>query len=98
MDSPITKKKSFLVYYRHKYILVTTENIAFFYVKYDSITIMTLDKREYLINYSLEHIEQLLPGNQFYRLNRQFLINCAAIKEIEHYFARKLLVISTIAF
>jgi DNA-binding LytR/AlgR family response regulator len=33
-----------------------------------------------------------LPEKQFFRLNRQYLINFHAVKEVEHYFARKLLV------
>ena len=54
--------------------------------------IMCFDKQEYFVNYSLEQIQNLLPKNQFYRLNRQYLINFAAVKDVEYYFARKLLV------
>ena len=54
--------------------------------------IMTFDKEEYFVNYSLEQIQNLLPEKQFFRLNRQYLINFNAVKEVEHYFARKLLV------
>jgi DNA-binding LytR/AlgR family response regulator len=85
-------KKSFLVFKRNKYVNVLTENIAFFYVKYESPVIMCFDKEEYFVNYSLEQIEQLMPEKQFFRLNRQYLINFNAVKEVEHYFARKLLV------
>ena len=73
-----------------------TENIAFFYIKYESPVIMSFDKQEYFVNYSLEQIQNLLPPKQFYRLNRQYLINFNAVKEVEHYFARKLLVNSVI--
>lgn len=85
-------KKSFLVFKHNKYFTVPTENIALFYVKYESSMIMCLDRQEYLVNHSLEHIQNLLPDNQFFRLNRQYLINFKAVKEVEHYFARKLLV------
>jgi two-component system response regulator LytT len=87
-----TGKKSFLVFKSNKYINVLTENIAFFYVKYESPVIMCFNKEEYFVNYSLEQIQQLLPEKQFFRLNRQYLINFNAVKEVEHYFARKLLV------
>ncbi len=87
-----TGKKSFLVFRNNKYINVPTENIAFFYIKHDSPVIMCFDKQEYFVNYSLEQIQSLLPEKQFYRLNRQCLINFNAVKEVEHYFARKLLV------
>jgi DNA-binding LytR/AlgR family response regulator len=85
-------KKSFLVFKSNKYINVLTENIAFFYLKYESPVIMCFNKEEYFVNYSLEQIQQLLPEKQFFRLNRQYLINFNAVKEVEHYFARKLLV------
>ena len=85
-------KKSFLVFKNNKYINVPTENIAFFYIKYESPMIMCFDRQEYFVNYSLEQIQNLLPAKQFYRLNRQYLVNFYAVKEVEHYFARKLLV------
>ena len=85
-------KQSFLVFKNHKYLTVPTKNIAFFYVKYESSTMMCFDGREYAVNHSLEQIQQLLAPEQFFRLNRQYLINFHAIKEVELYFARKLLV------
>lgn len=85
-------KKNFLVFKNHKYINIPTENIACFYIKYGLSFIICFDKQEYIVNYSLEQIQSLLPDKQFYRLNRQYLINFKAVKEVEHYFARKLLV------
>lgn len=90
--APPAGKKSFLVFKNNKYINVLTENIAFFYVNYESSVIMCFDKQEYFVNSSLEQIQSLLTENQFFRLNRQYLVNFNAIKEVEHYFARKLLV------
>jgi len=57
---------------------------------------MCFDKQEYFVNYSLDQVQNLLSEKQFFRLNRQYLINFNAIKEVEHYFARKLLVNSVI--
>ena len=91
-----TGKKSFLVFKSNKYFNVPTENIAFFYIKYESAMIMCFDRQEYFVNYSLEQIQNLLPEKQFYRLNRQYLINFNAVREVEHYFARKLLVTAAI--
>jgi hypothetical protein len=39
-----TGKQSFLVFKNHKYVNVLTENIAFFFIKYDSAMIMCFDK------------------------------------------------------
>src|SRR5215470_17946318 len=91
-------KKSFLVFNRNKYHVVSTESIAFFYVKFESTVIATFNKQEFTVNYSLDQIQELLSGEQFYRLNRQYLVNFSAVKEVEHYFARKLLVSLIIPF
>ena len=91
-------KKSFLVFNRNKYITVPTDSIAFFYIRFESTVIVTFDRQEYSISYSLEEVQNLLSEQQFYRLNRQYLLNFNAIKEVEHYFARKLLVVPTISF
>ena len=89
-------KKSFLVFKQNKYITVPTENIAFFYIKYESPVITCFDQQEYFVNYSLDQIQNLLGQKKFFRLNRQYLINFNAVKEVEHYFARKLLVNLTV--
>lgn len=85
-------KKSFLVFKNNKYINVLTDNIALFYIRYESSVIMCFDKQEYFVNHSLEQIQNSLSEKQFFRLNRQYLVNFNAIKEVEHYLARKLLV------
>ena len=84
-------KRSFLVFKHNKYITIPTDKIAFFYLKFESSIIVCFDGREYSVTYSLEQIQNLLTDKQFFRLNRQYLINFHAIKDVEHYFARKLL-------
>lgn len=85
-------KKSFLVFKNNKYMNVLTKNIALFYVSYESSVIMCFDRQEYFVNHSLEQIQNSLSEKEFFRLNRQYLINFNAVKEVEYYFARKLLV------
>src|ERR1700733_1885644 len=85
-------KKSFLVFKNNKYINVPTKSIAFFYVKAELAKIVCFDKQEHFVNYSLDQIQSTLSEKQFFRLNRQYLINFDVVKEVEHYFARKLLV------
>ena len=85
-------KRNFLVFRDNKYINVATEKIAFFYVRYESSAIMSFDRQEYFVQHSLDQIQNLVPERQFFRLSRQYLINFDAVKEVEHYFARKLLV------
>ena len=90
-------KTSFLVFKQNRYITVPTDKIAFFYVKYESSVIVCFDRQEYFVDHSLEQIQSLVTDKRFFRVNRQYLINFHAIKEVEHYFARKLLVNLTVA-
>jgi two-component system response regulator LytT len=85
-------KKSFLVFKNNKYTTVQTDQIAFIYIRNESATIMTFQEQEYAIDQSLDQVQSLLSAKQFFRLNRQYLLNFSAIKEVEHYFARKLFV------
>jgi len=84
-------KSSFLVFKNNKYLTVQTEKIAYFFIKNETPTIMTFEKGEYQITQSLEEVSKLLSANQFFRINRQYLVNFSAIKEAEHYFSRKLI-------
>lgn len=89
-------KSSFLVFKNNKYQTVLTENIALFCIKNETPTIITFDKAEYQITQSLDEVHKLLSPTQFFRINRQYLINFSAIREAEHYFSRKLILKLTI--
>lgn len=91
MEQPVGKT-SFLVFKQNRYVTVATDTIAYFCIKNDMTHIVCLDQQEYTINQSLEQIYAVLSPVFFYRLNRQYIINFKAVKEIEHYFARKLYV------
>ncbi|MDN5284650.1 MAG: two component transcriptional regulator, LytTR family [Mucilaginibacter sp.] len=95
MGSP-EGKKSFLVNKLNKYLTIATDTIAFFYIRNETTTIVCFDQQEYSLTQSMDHVHSLLSPTQFFRLNRQYLINFAAVKEIERYFARKLFVKLTI--
>lgn len=89
-------KTSFLVFQNQKYATVQTADIAFFYVKNEGTWIMGFDKQKFAINQSLDQITGLVSSTQFFRVNRQYLINFKAIKEVEHHFLRKLLIKLTV--
>lgn len=85
-------KTSFLVFKHQKYTTVQTAQIAYFYIRNESTSIMCFDGQEFSLNQSLDQITASVSSKQFFRVNRQYLVNFSAIKEIEHYFLRKLYV------
>ncbi|SDP97957.1 two component transcriptional regulator, LytTR family [Mucilaginibacter sp. OK268] len=94
--APPAGKKSFLVFKHNKYTTVSTDSIAFFYIRNEATSIMCFDQQEYSLSQSLDQVISLLSPVQFFRLNRQYIVNFNAIKEVEHYFMRKLFVKLTI--
>lgn len=89
-------KTSFLVFMNQKYKTIHIDDIAFFYIRHDATWIMGFDKQQYPINQSLDQLTQAVSPGQFFRLNRQYLVNFKAVKEVEPYFMRKLYVRLTI--
>ena len=87
---PPTGKSSFLIFKDQKYKTVPVESIAFFFIRHDITWIMCFDKQQYSLNQSLDQITASVSPRQFFRVNRQYLINFDAIKEVEPYFLRKL--------
>jgi two-component system, LytTR family, response regulator LytT len=85
-------KKSFLVFQNNKYITIATDQIAFFYTRHETTHLVNFQKQTFTIPASLDQLQGQLSAAQFYRLNRQYIINFSAVKEVEHYYGRKLLV------
>lgn len=88
------KKQSILMAYRDKIIPISFQKISYFYSSQHT-TIIWFEGKEVGINYTLDELEKMVDTTLFYRANRQFIINRAFIREIEHYFARKLAVYLT---
>ncbi|WP_205499958.1 LytR/AlgR family response regulator transcription factor [Rufibacter psychrotolerans] len=96
-NRPAPKPTSVLVYQRDKIIPLPFDQIAVCYSQHLITHAVTFDQRRFTLNQSLEEMEALC-GNQFFRANRQFLVNRNAIKEAAQHLGRKLVVSLTIPF
>jgi DNA-binding LytR/AlgR family response regulator len=85
-------KRMFLVHYREKMIPIPVAQIACFSINSQSVLLHTLDNKQYPIPYTLDYLEAVIDPQLFYRANRQHLLAYHAVKEVEPYFDRKLLV------
>ncbi len=83
-------KKSFLIHYRDKLIPVESAKISWFYTANEIVYARTIDDKQYVMDFTMEQLEQQLEPNSFFRANRQFIINRKAIMEIEFYFNGRL--------
>lgn len=78
-------KKRFTVKIGHQIKMITTDEIECVYSENKGTYIHTLDNRDYLLDATLETIEQELDPKEFYRISRKFIIPVKAIKEIQVY-------------
>lgn len=92
LAKPKSYKSGFLVSYKDKMIPVSAEDIACFYYHNDLTFLVTLANQKYLLDLTMDEIEEKVDPSIFYRANRQFIVSYKSIKEVEHYFARKLVV------
>lgn len=74
-------KTRFLVRVGNKSIVINTAQIAAFYK--DEVTLLlTAEGKRYSVDYSLEELMTLLNPTDFFRTNRQCIVQAAFIKEI----------------
>ena len=75
-------KKRFAVNVGSKIISVETRSVAYFYSLEKSTFLCTNDNHQYPLDFSLEHLEQVLDPELFFRINRQVIIQYASIEKI----------------
>jgi DNA-binding LytR/AlgR family response regulator len=83
-------KKSFLVHYRDRLIPIETAKISWFYTANEIVYAHTIDARQFVIDFTMEQLEQQLDKSTFFRANRQFIVNRKEITEVEFYFNGRL--------
>jgi len=75
-------KKRFAVNIGSKIISVETRSVAYFYALEGNTFLCTRDNHHYPLDFSLEHLEQLLDPELFFRINRQVIIQYTSIEKI----------------
>ena len=84
-------RRSILVYYKEKIMPVAIADIALFHLRDEVVRLVTFGKQQYVVNKNLEELERL-AGRQFYRVNRQGLVNREAIRDVSQDGGRSLIV------
>lgn len=89
---PKTKER-FLIKIGEHYRSVQTLSIHCFFILERNTFIQTDTGKTYPIDYSLDKIEQLVDPGQFFRINRNFIVNFSAIQDILIYSPGRLKII-----
>jgi two-component system, LytTR family, response regulator LytT len=82
---------TFLIHYKNKLIPVADKDFAFFYIDNGLVHGCTHTNQVYPIGHTVEELEVKLNAKQFFKANRQYIVNRSAVKEIEFYFNGRLL-------
>ena len=90
-DDPKTYQQSFLTQSREKSIVKRVEEVALFAVEFDMVYLYTFDGKKFPLFKKLEYVESVCDPNQFFRINRQMLVNREAVISFEPYFNRKII-------
>lgn len=93
----LQKRSSVLVYQKEKIIPLPVSKIALCFVHNKITLLVCFDQQNFMVSQSLDELEEIC-GEDFYRANRQYLINRKAITEVSHYYGRKLLLKPSIVF
>ena len=85
-------KTRFLVRQGEQLLPLPTAEVAWFVSRHETTTLVTADGRRFVVDYTLEQLEQLLDPSGFFRLNRQLLAQASAVRRLHPHFGGKLLV------
>jgi DNA-binding LytR/AlgR family response regulator len=88
-------QESIIVHVGEKMIPITIDSISLFQLENEAITIYTINNKKYIIFKRMDDVQSMLDDRLFFRINRQTIINRHAVKEIEPYFNRKVIVHTT---
>ncbi len=73
------RDKRFLIKLGQQIRLVDIKDIAYAYTESKITFLVTFEGKRYPVDHSLEKLEELLPNQDFFRINRQFIIGLQSI-------------------
>lgn len=89
-------EETFLIHVRDKIIPLQRDRIAFCYTANERVTAYDYDGVAYPIDKTLEAMQAVLPEEEFFRANRQFIIARRAVREITVWFGSRLTLALTV--
>lgn len=78
-------KERFVVKIGEHIHTIATSETAYFFSQEKATYLQTIEKNRFIIDYTLEQVEQLINPEQFFRINRKYLVSLEAVKDIVTY-------------
>lgn len=61
---------------------ITSDEIALFYADGRDVYLVNNEARKFIVDYTVEQLEELVDPTLFFRINRSYLLNINAIQEV----------------
>lgn len=81
-NKKINYQERFIVRYAQKIKSIKTDDIAYFYIDIENVFLCTKGNNNYPIDYSLDKLGNIINPKDFFRVNRQFIINISSIENM----------------
>lgn len=75
-------KKRFLVSTGSKIKTIPVEDAAYFFAEGRYVTLYTKSGQKYIIDLTMDHLQETLDPEQFFRVNRQFIVSIDSIAQM----------------
>lgn len=91
IKSEAAKKSRFMVKSGQSIKVIQQEEIAYFLAEEGIVLLVNFEKNRFAVNYTLDQLEEQLNPKEFFRINRQMILNIKAVAKAEPYFKGRLL-------
>jgi two-component system response regulator LytT len=95
MKSP--ERRRFFILVGTKLLSIQTEEISHFYASDKIVFLVDLKGNKYIINYTLEYLDNILPKKDFFRINRKFIISYQTISRMSMYGMNRVKILPKVA-
>lgn len=88
---PNEYRKRFLVKNGQKLVSIAIDSIAYFYSDGRLNFFKTVDNKKYVVDYTMDELEDMLNPQDYFRVSRSFYVSVACISKIDDYFGNRLI-------
>jgi two-component system LytT family response regulator len=88
--TPASFRGRFMIKQGQRLFSVNVEDVAYFFTRNKMAFLRTRDNHEWLLDYTMDELNQMLDPRRFFRLNRQVLAELRAVDKVHLYFNGKL--------
>ena len=89
-DQKKEKKTRFIVKSGQTIRTISGDQVAYFLAEDGVVLLVNFEGKRFVINYTLENLEEQLEKKTFFRANRHLIVNINAVREVNPYFKGRL--------